>query len=139
MADSSLIVCCLLFDYGIFSIIALIIYQFRAPEEYNYEEEDEKIDIFSMGNIFYSIISGDMPFEGVKEKEAIQMVKDGERPKIPKEALKSDDIAIKTIVSVIKKCWKQNPKDRPSASSIRDKFKQVMDKIATENPTYISD
>ena len=80
-----------------------------------------------------------MPFEGVKEKEAIQMVKDGERPKIPKEALKSDDIAIKTIVSVIKKCWKQNPKDRPSASSVRDKFKQVMDKIASENPTYISD
>lgn len=123
----------------VFSTVALIIYQFRAPEEYNYEKEDEKIDIFSMGNIFYSIISGDMPFEGINEKEAIQMVKDGERPKIPREALQSDDLAIKTIVSVIKKCWEQNPKDRPSASSVRDKLKQVMDKIATENSTYNSD
>ena len=30
-----------------------------SPEEYNYREEDEMIDVYSMGNIFYVILTGE--------------------------------------------------------------------------------
>lgn len=103
--------------------------KFRAPEEYFYEEENEKVDIYSMGNIFYSILSGDMPFEDEKEKNAQRMVKDGERPIVPSEVLKSDDMAIRAIVSAMNGCWEQRAIDRPSAATIRDDLKQVMDRM----------
>lgn len=107
--------------------------QFRAPEEYNYEVENEKIDIFSMGNIFYSIITGDMPFEDTAEKQAQKQVKEGKRPEISDDILNSDDLAVKTLVSVIQRCWKHDPRDRPSASSLRDELKMVMDRMTAGN------
>ena len=33
--------------------------KFRSPEEYSYKEEDEMIDVYSMGNIFYAILTGE--------------------------------------------------------------------------------
>lgn len=107
----------------------MIFYQFRAPEEYKYEVENEKVDIYSMGNIFYSILSGNMPFEHTKEKEAQLLVKEGKRPEIPEDVSKSDDVVVKTILSAMLRCWEQDPKKRPSASEVRDEFKMVMDEM----------
>lgn len=103
--------------------------KFRAPEEYAYEVENEMIDIYSMGNIFYAIIAGDMPYEGTKEKEAQKKVREGDRPKIPDDVLNSNDFAIQAIISATKRCWEQNPKNRPSAAVIRDELKAVMDRM----------
>jgi len=103
--------------------------KFRAPEEYSYEEEDEMIDIYSMGNIFYSIVAGEMPYDDLKEDEAQKKIRHGERPEVPKEVLNSDDEAIQAIISAMKRCWAQNPRDRPKASVIRDEFEEVMNRI----------
>jgi len=109
--------------------------KFRAPEEYAYEVETEKIDVYSMGNVFYAILSGMMPFEGLKQDKAKKQVMEGKRPKIPSEVEESDDIAIQAILLATKECWRQDPKDRPSATEIRDKLKSVMDTIKKENAT----
>ena len=93
------------------------------------------IDVYSMGNIFYAILAGEMPFEGQKESKAQKKVMNGSRPKIPDEVLESDDSAIQALLSATKKCWKQKPGDRPKASSIRDELKKVIDRIKTENAT----
>ncbi len=93
------------------------------------------VDIFSMGNVFFSILSGDSPFEGEKESKAQKKVIAGKRPVIPEEVLKSDDIAIQAIISVTKMCWEQDPKDRPRASAVRDQLKSVMDKLRSDNPS----
>mmetsp|Transcript_2940 Transcript_2940/g.6362 ORF Transcript_2940/g.6362 Transcript_2940/m.6362 type:complete len:707 (+) Transcript_2940:105-2225(+) len=107
--------------------------KFRAPEEYAFEEENEMIDVYSMGNIFYALLSGEMPFEGQKESKAQKKVVDGIRPRIPSKVLESDDIAIRALVAATKKCWAQKPGDRPSAASIRDELKGIMDRIEKEN------
>jgi serine/threonine protein kinase len=93
------------------------------------------IDIFSMGNIFYSILSGDSPFEGEKESKAQKKVINGKRPEIPDEVLKSDDIAIKAILSATRQCWEQNPIDRPTAAEVRDQLKNVIDKMKIDHPS----
>lgn len=107
--------------------------QFRAPEEYAFLEENEMIDIYSMGNIFYAILSGNMPFEGQKESKAQKKVMDGIRPKIPKEVMESDDVAIQTLLSVTKRCWSKKPNDRPSAATIRDELKELLDGLVSNN------
>ena len=103
--------------------------KFRAPEEYNYDEEDEMIDVYSMGNVFYTILSGEMPFEGQKESKAQKKVMDGIRPNIPSEVLEDDDVAIKALVSATKQCWAQEPNDRPKASSIAKELKEVLNRV----------
>jgi serine/threonine protein kinase len=98
------------------------------------------VDIYSMGNIFYAILSGNMPFEGQKESKAQKKVLDGIRPKIPDEVKQSDDIAIQTLVSITKKCWSKKPVDRPSAASIRDELKNLMDRMMmSTNATPVGD
>ena len=96
------------------------------------------IDVYSMGNIFYTILAGEMPFEGQKESKAQKKVMAGERPKIPDGALESDDVAIQALVSATKKCWEQKPGDRPSAALIRDELKSAMDRIKKETATNAS-
>lgn len=113
--------------------------KFRAPEEYAYEVETEKIDVYSMGNVFYAILSGMMPFEGVKQEKAKKQVMEGKRPKMPSEVKESDDIAIQAILAATKKCWEQDPKDRAPASEIRDELKSVMERIKKENVTKFAE
>merc|ERR1712129_94215 len=55
--------------------------KFRAPEEYEFEEENEMIDVYSMGNIFYAILSGEMPFDNEKDSKAQKRVMNKDRPK----------------------------------------------------------
>jgi serine/threonine protein kinase len=36
----------------------------RSPEEYAFGLLTEKIDIYSLANVFYSMLSGEYPYEG---------------------------------------------------------------------------
>ncbi len=101
---------------------------FRATEEYAHEIETEKIDVYSMGNVFYAILSGAMPFEGIKTNTAQELVKNGNR-KIPDEIEKSEDTATQAILAATKACWIQDPNARPPATAIRDELKSSMDRI----------
>ena len=93
------------------------------------------IDIYSMGNIFYAILTGKMPFEGVNASEAQKKVVNGERPTGMKILERSDDVAIQSLIFATKKCWEQEPKDRPTAALIRDELKKGLDKMRMENAT----
>ena len=46
--------------------------KFRSPEEYNYLDQTEMVDIYSMGNIFYSIITEKWPFDELNNAEEAQ-------------------------------------------------------------------
>lgn len=74
-----------------------------------------------------------MPFEDIGQEEAQELVKDGKRPDISDDILNNNDIAVKTILSIIKQCWEQDPADRPSASYVRDELKRVMDGMTSNN------
>ena len=93
---------------------------FRAPEEFSYKEESEKVDIYSMGNVFYSILTGEWPFEDVESKEARDLVKRGHRPPISPEILNSTDPFQQTLLNVTRACWLQDPKERASARRIQN-------------------
>ena len=84
------------------------------PEEYSYDNQTEKVDIYSMGNVFYSILTGLWPFEDEDDVQKVQKdITIGIRPSI--EGISNDE---STIAQIIQLCWKQSPNERPTATEI---------------------
>lgn len=102
---------------------------FRAPEEYWYFGEDEKIDIYSMGSVCYVALTAVWPFDDIETKKAQKLVKKGERPPITQEFLNSTDPAFKALIKAINMCWQHRSDLRPSASEMRDFFKKELKQL----------
>ena len=95
--------------------------KFRSPEEYNHTEQTSAIDVYSMGNIFYSLLTGRWPFENRKTKEAQRLIKNNQRPPIDDAIRESDDPLDVAMLKAIERCWEQDPVERASAREI-EKF-----------------
>jgi len=93
--------------------------KFRSPEEYNRSQQTEKVDIYSMGNIFYALLTEYWPFEGIDEKEAQQKIVDGDRPPIDDVIRSSGDSLDAIFVKAIGMCWRHNPDKRATAKEVR--------------------
>ena len=101
----------------------------RSPEEYKYQEETEKVDVYSLGNVFYTILADEIPFDDVGSKQAVKDIKNGIRAKIPSRLLTSEDpvdIALRTVVD---RAWQQEPQDRPRARELADYLAKELEKI----------
>lgn len=90
----------------------------RAPEEYKYELEDEKIDVFSMGHIFYSILTGKQPFLDYDQKKVYKKVMKGDLPLLDDELQESSDPVHVVLKTAMKMCYTYKAKERPSASEV---------------------
>jgi Protein kinase domain len=106
--------------------------QFRAPEEYARESKTEKLDIYSLGNLMYTIVTGRWPWDDFHEnkrkrrqrgKSAMTEFKEfilaGKRPHVEAELLESKDPNIQAMLKAMDMCWKQDPHDRSSAREIQ--------------------
>ena len=73
----------------------------------------EKADAYSFGMICFELLTGKVPFEDnhFQGDRTNQNIKAGERPLFPYHSPKY-------LVSLIKKCWQNDPSQRPSFSSI---------------------
>jgi serine/threonine protein kinase len=101
--------------------------KFRSPEEYSYGNQSEMVDIYSMGNVFYSILSEKWPFEDIDNTKVVQeKITNGERP-LTKYFEK--DKASVMLSEVIDLCWKQNPEERPSARDVALLLKRKIEKL----------
>lgn len=64
----------------------------RSPEEYNYEDETEKIDVYSFGNTLYLLLVRRSVWSKERnEKHAQRLVRDGKRPAFPDLIIESKD------------------------------------------------
>ncbi len=84
------------------------------------EEQTEKIDVYSLGNVIFSILTGLYPFDDLEMEDAQKKVMNGETPPIPVEYLKSNHPIDKALVQAMKMCWVYNWQDRANASDVRD-------------------
>mmetsp|Transcript_36201 Transcript_36201/g.79242 ORF Transcript_36201/g.79242 Transcript_36201/m.79242 type:complete len:444 (+) Transcript_36201:51-1382(+) len=93
----------------------------RSPEEYRYEQLTQKIDVYSMGNVFYYMLVGFKYFDGVKTKKAQKKVIHGGRPELTDDVKASqNEPSIRAILRAMHLSQKQKPADRPTAREISD-------------------
>ena len=101
----------------------------RSPEEYRYDSETEKVDIYSAGNVLYQVLTLQEPFEleGFSEKQVHKAVMEGDRPHISQSLYRdSDDPKIQALVRAIDLCWKQDPRERPTAREVVDLLQSAL-------------
>jgi protein phosphatase 1L len=86
--------------------------KWRAPEVFEDEENREKYtnsaDVYSFAIIFSEVLTGEMPFQGVPQKNLLQRIRKGERPPLPHV-----DYCPDYLSELINKCWATNPHERP--------------------------
>lgn len=95
-------------------------YRFMAPEVFKHEEYDEKVDVYSYGQIVYWIMSLIRPFAHIQDAvTAVTLAAvDGVRPPI-------SHIKSKPMAGLVSECWKQKPSERPSFGTVLDRVQAV--------------
>ncbi|KAL7535462.1 hypothetical protein ACHAWF_005175 [Thalassiosira exigua] len=85
---------------------------FRSPEENIDGPLTEKIDVFSLGNVFYQLLTGRWVWEGYDSEEYSENIIDGMTMPIP--AAYNGQQASEYLVRAIKACWTYDPEQRPT-------------------------
>ena len=114
--------------------------QWRSPEEARNENNlTEKVDIFSMGHIFFRLICGHEPWNklekgGRPSKEVVnEKVQRGELPFIPDSIMNTEDLEEAAIRDAMLDCYKADPSDRPRARDIAKKLEAVLETLSSRN------
>ena len=103
-------------------------YPYAAPEildimfekRFN-EDKDKPIDVYAYGMTMYEVVRQKIPWQGSSMNEMMRRVKSNER--LPFEpASQFEDV--QDVIQLIKKCWNQDPLQRPSFRAICDQIKK---------------
>jgi len=103
----------------------------RSPEEYFYSEQTEKIDTFSMGNIFYMILTDEHPFDEqyIEMEKAQELVKKGIKSKLSKRFIQSNDPVDRALLKAMSMCFVHDWRERYSSVEVRDFLTEELRKI----------
>ena len=91
--------------------------KFRSPEEFVPTVLDEKIDIFSLGNSFYGILTGLWPLYYSHNEVAQEKLVKGQMPYINKH-YRTRSYAEGALVKAIEMCHHRQPEDRADIFTI---------------------
>ncbi|KAK8854144.1 hypothetical protein M9Y10_016701 [Tritrichomonas musculus] len=96
---------------------------FTAPEALEDQQFSAASDSYSFGLVTFSMLTNQMPFSEITQIfELVEKLKTGYRPEM------SDKIP-EVYQNLIKRCWSQEPSERPTFSEILSELK--------DNPDYI--
>ena len=107
----------MLLDLGPRPVCILTIHfhsQLRSPEEIIDSPLTEKIDIYSLGNVFYSILTGLLVNRDYTLSAAHSRIKRGIPEEIDVQFFESRSPAEQALVKVIQWCWTFDEEERPS-------------------------
>jgi serine/threonine protein kinase len=97
----------------------------RAPEEYKEDELDEKMDVYSAANIFYNIMTGELPWSGWSTLETKKMVKKGVIPFIPEEFRQPGSLDM-FLTNLTERAYTNDPRERISATDLVTAFQGLL-------------
>ena len=107
--------------------------QWRSPEEARNEKNlTEKVDVFSLGHIFYRLIAGAEPWNRLEpggkpaKAQVNEKVQQGILPTIPAFVSQSANPEIVAIREAMLSCYRKDPKDRPSARQIANSLQNEL-------------
>ena len=89
---------------------------YLAPEQILGEAVDQSADIYSIGVLFYYMLSGRKPFLGQNTRVLYQHIH--EPPEPLDEVLPADHGIPPRIIQLVHACLSKNPKDRPADANV---------------------
>lgn len=109
--------------------------KWSAPEVLKFNKTSSKSDVWSFGITLWELFSyGEVPYRGMSNKEVSEQVIAGYRLEMPPGCPPE-------IWNLMKICWAENPKDRPTFSEINEDLEKLCTEIETGyhsvNPTQI--
>jgi hypothetical protein len=111
----------------------------RSPEEFYDNPLNEKVDVYSLGNNFYSVFTGLWVFYDSKDDEETQQrVKEGEKPYIDPRYKSQDPLQAK-LADIIESCFTYNPLNRPSIFEVITMLRKLLKDVETRNAEKTSD
>ncbi|PKC59049.1 kinase-like protein [Rhizophagus irregularis] len=115
-----------------------------APEVLRGKPYTQAADIYSFGMIMYFTATGRQPFANCPHDKFLALgICNGIRPEV------NELEAPKYYIVLMKKCWDQNPENRPNSfeiyesvlqfqnNEIEEQFKEVEDPIKKENSEFV--
>lgn len=95
---------------------SLIPVRWSSPESLEYREFTHKSDVWSFGVILYELFSyGKVPYASMSNSEVLEEINKGYR--LPKP-----ETCPEVIYEMMLKCWKKDPKERPSFAELSKEF-----------------
>lgn len=92
-----------------------------------------KSDVWSFGIVLWEIFSlGDTPYPGIRSRDLISLVKNGQRMKRP-------EFANDFYYGVMAKCWRGKPKQRPSFKDISTDIGKTFNVAPSDEYYYYSE
>ncbi|CAF1164777.1 unnamed protein product [Rotaria sordida] len=101
-----------------------------APEILLFEDYLDKSDIYSLGVIFWELASRKIPYYGCQDDVIRAGVLAGNRLKIPEDTPS-------TFHELIKRCWAQQPNDRPNSSHLTEMIEKCIQMQSASTTTNI--
>lgn len=110
----------------------------RSPEEYSYKELDEKLDIYSLGNILYSLWTKKNVWEYTSAVEAKHMIEEGRIPEmeiavpfLPTMAVASSSSSTynETLLNLTRRAFVLDPEERISAAELASAFEKLVESL----------
>lgn len=100
----------------------------RSPEEYKHHAQlTEKIDIYSLGNLFYYLLEREGVFTSKSQGESNRLVATGHRPKFRR--YNADDPYERVLYEAVARCHDQDPSKRSSARSLARFLKKKLNEL----------
>jgi hypothetical protein len=95
-------------------------HSFVSPEEYLNADRNEMSDTYAVGNVIYTLLTDETPFEDYEQEEAQEFVERGRKPELSDDVLRSDDPVDQALIEAMRMCFVYDWKDRYSSIEIRD-------------------
>ena len=105
----------------------------RSPEEYRYENQTEKGDIWSLGNVLYFLLSGGLaPMDQMPYDEVIKAVKKGSHPVSTEYFKLGHDDFTEIMGHAMMSCFVLDSPKRPGAWKIANLLRQGVQKLSAK-------
>ena len=102
----------------------------RSPEEYEKSELDEKLDIYSLANIFFLILTGTKPWMIEGKRSAKNLIKAGKKPQIKLPNPNPSDSSLAVLMNL---AYELDPAARISASDLVSELESLVNQERAKN------